>query len=156
MKPGDARQPREVFDASRRVRASAVRAETFREERMSRHRGDWDEDFYAGGPRARRREDEGRGAGWRYEHDERDAARGGRGWGLRGDYDTYVGGRGDYYRDDSETNKNTSACAGAKAILLHPATKARRRTKARAGRRAKTTGAGGAGRRVCTCAAATL
>jgi len=72
---------------------------------MSRHRGDWDEDFYAGGPRARRREDEGRGAGWRYEHDERDAARGGRGWGLRGDYDTYVGGRGDYYRDEYYTGR---------------------------------------------------
>jgi CBS domain-containing protein len=78
---------------------------------MSRHRGDWDDDFYAGEPRARRREDEGRdarpgggrGAGWRYEHDERDAARGGRGWGLRGDYDTYVEGRGDYYRDEYYT-----------------------------------------------------
>ena len=70
---------------------------------MSRHRGDWDDDFYAGEPRPRRRGDEGRygrPAGWRYEYDERDAAREGRGWGLRGDYDTYVEGRGDYYRDD--------------------------------------------------------
>ena len=74
---------------------------------MSRHRGGWDDDFYAGEPRPRRREDEGRyarpagGRGWRYEYDERDAAREGRGpRGLRGDYDTYVEGRGDYYRDE--------------------------------------------------------
>ncbi|HLM57007.1 MAG TPA: CBS domain-containing protein [Pyrinomonadaceae bacterium] len=99
---------------------------------MSRYRGDRDdEDFYGGERGARRRPDEGRyeeggrgdygreaerGGGeeeqrgyWRgsarpgYEHDERDAARGGRGWGLRGDYDSYVEGRGDYYRDDYYT-----------------------------------------------------
>src|SRR5947209_6762217 len=76
---------------------------------MSRHRGDWGEDFYGGEPR--RRAGEGRDArpgGWRdagrrYEDDERDAARGRRGWGLRGDYDAYVEGRGDYYRDEYYT-----------------------------------------------------
>jgi CBS domain-containing protein len=77
---------------------------------MSRHRGDWDEDFYAGG--ARRREEEERyaprrgGEGgdprWRYEQDERDAARGGggafRGWGpQRDDYDPRMREREDYY-----------------------------------------------------------
>jgi CBS domain-containing protein len=75
---------------------------------MSRHRGDWDDDFYGGDPRRREddwRERGERGANWRYEHDERDAARGGRGWGLRSDYDTYVQGRGDYYRDDSYTGR---------------------------------------------------
>jgi CBS domain-containing protein len=58
---------------------------------MSRHRGDWDDDFYAGEPR--RREDEERYG----------PARGGegglRGWGLQRDgYDPRA--RGDYYRDD--------------------------------------------------------
>jgi len=74
---------------------------------MSRHRGDWDDFDARGGERPRWREDDlrderGRGP-WRYETDERDAARGGRGWGLRGDYDTYVEGRGDYYRDEYYT-----------------------------------------------------
>src|SRR5438105_8297411 len=76
------RAPREVSTPPATRRASVVRAETFREERMSRHRGDWDDDFYAGEPRPRRRGDEGRygrPAGWRYEYDERDAAREGRG-----------------------------------------------------------------------------
>ena len=69
---------------------------------MSRNRGDWDNDFYAGEPRPRR--DRGgpepgppRG---RYEYDERDVPRGGRGWGVRGDYDDRAYGRGDFYRDD--------------------------------------------------------
>jgi CBS domain-containing protein len=51
---------------------------------MSRHRGDWDDDFYEGEPRPRRR-DEGPGFGpprGRYEYDER------------------AYGRGDFYRDE--------------------------------------------------------
>jgi CBS domain-containing protein len=80
---------------------------------MSRHRGDWDDDFYAGEPRPRaRREyggerfgapDERRGPPPprpRYEYDERDIPRGGRPWGMRGDYDSYAQGRGDFYRDE--------------------------------------------------------
>ncbi|HWW76616.1 MAG TPA: CBS domain-containing protein, partial [Pyrinomonadaceae bacterium] len=68
---------------------------------MSRHRGDWDDDFYAGEPRPPRR-DEGRpGPGRpRYEYDDRDVPRGGRRTGLRGDYDDRSSGRGDFYRDD--------------------------------------------------------
>ncbi len=69
---------------------------------MSRHRGDRDEDFYAGDPRARRR-DEGPEFGpprGRYEYDERDVERGGRPFGVRGDYDDRTYGRGDHYRDD--------------------------------------------------------
>ncbi len=68
---------------------------------MSRHRGDWDDDFYAGEPRPRRRDD-GPDFGpprGRYEHDERDAPRGGRPFGVRGDYDDRAYGRGDFYRD---------------------------------------------------------
>jgi CBS domain-containing protein len=74
---------------------------------MSRHRRDWDEDD--GGPPRRARYDEApRGAfddprggpRPRYEYDERHLPRGGRPWGMRGDYDAYVYGRGDYYRDD--------------------------------------------------------
>lgn len=63
---------------------------------MSRHRGDWDEDFYGRGPRAREGEGrdarpfEGRGAGRRYDYDER-------GWSPRGGHDE---GRGEYYRDE--------------------------------------------------------
>jgi CBS domain-containing protein len=85
---------------------------------MSRHRGDWDDDFYSGEPRPRARrgyEDERpgprRGAPPpppqppRYEYDERDAPRGGRPWGLRGDYDTYAQGRGDFYRDEFYTGR---------------------------------------------------
>lgn len=68
---------------------------------MSRHRGDWDDDFYEGEPRPRR---EGPGFGGpprpRYEYDERDVPRGGRPWGMRGDYDERAYGRGDFYRDD--------------------------------------------------------
>jgi CBS domain-containing protein len=82
---------------------------------MSRHRGDWDDDFYAGEPRPRRRADYGderagppgerRGPPPpppppRYEYDEREGPRGGRPFGLRGDYDAYAQGRGDFYRDD--------------------------------------------------------
>lgn len=73
---------------------------------MSRRRGDWDDDFYAGEPRTRRR-DEGpefrppRG----YEYDERGIPRGGRHRGLHGDYDNYVAGRGDYYRDEYYTGR---------------------------------------------------
>ena len=67
---------------------------------MSRHRGDWDDDFYEGEPR---RERGGPGFGGppsgRYEYDERDVPRGGRPWGVRGDYDDRAYGRGDFYRD---------------------------------------------------------
>jgi len=67
---------------------------------MSRHRGDWDDDFYAGEPRPRRRP-EGPGFGPpRYEYDDRDVPRGGGRGGLRGDYDDRAYGRGDFYRDD--------------------------------------------------------
>jgi CBS domain-containing protein len=67
---------------------------------MSRHRGDRDDDFYAGEPRPRRRP-EGPGFGPpRYEYDDRDVPRGGRRTGLRGDYDDRAYGRGDFYRDD--------------------------------------------------------
>src|SRR5215207_5386930 len=70
---------------------------------MSRHRGDWDDDFYEGEPRPR---PEGGGSGFggpprgRYEYDERDVPRGGRPWGVRGDYDERASGRGDFYRED--------------------------------------------------------
>jgi CBS domain-containing protein len=70
---------------------------------MSEHRGDWDEDFYEGEPRPHRRPGEGRDegpGGARYEYDERDAARGRRGWGPRGDEEERAGGRGEYYRDE--------------------------------------------------------
>ncbi|MFL6255349.1 MAG: CBS domain-containing protein [Pyrinomonadaceae bacterium] len=69
---------------------------------MSRHRRDWDEEFYEGERRAHRRDD-GPGFGpprGRYEHDERDAARGGRPWGVRGEYDERAYGRADFYRDE--------------------------------------------------------
>ncbi|HEX8500160.1 MAG TPA: CBS domain-containing protein [Pyrinomonadaceae bacterium] len=69
---------------------------------MSGRRGDRDDDFYAGGARPGRR-DEGPGfrpPRGRYEHDERDAVRGGRPFGVRGDYDDRAYGRGDFYRDD--------------------------------------------------------
>jgi CBS domain-containing protein len=68
---------------------------------MSRYRGDRDEDFYGGEPPRRDRGapefDPPRG---RYEYDERDAPRGGRPLGVRGDYDDRAYGRGDFYRDD--------------------------------------------------------
>ncbi len=70
---------------------------------MSGNRGDWDDDFYAGEPRPPRRDDDGPGFGpprGRYEYDERDAPRGGRPFGVRGDYDDRAYGRGDFYRDD--------------------------------------------------------
>lgn len=78
---------------------------------MSGHRGDWDEEFYEGGPRPRRRPGEERHAGpggardegRRYDYDERDAPR--RGWGPRGDDDTHAGTRGDYYRDEYYTGR---------------------------------------------------
>jgi CBS domain-containing protein len=70
---------------------------------MSRHRGDWDDDFYEGEPRPRR-ERVGPGFGPpprdRYEYDERDVPRGGRPWDVRGDYDERAYGRGDFYRDE--------------------------------------------------------
>jgi CBS domain-containing protein len=102
---------------------------------MSRRRGGWDEDFYGGqrprrhdeapefrprddrpefrpqrdeGPEFRPIRDEGpefrppRGG---YEYDERERGRGGRRFGLRGDYDDTVFGRGDYYRDDYYTGR---------------------------------------------------
>ena len=74
---------------------------------MSRYRGDWDDNFYAGEPRPRRR-DEGPEFGpprGRYEYDERDVARGGRPFGTRGDYDDTAYGRGDHYRDDYYTGR---------------------------------------------------
>ncbi|HEX7314602.1 MAG TPA: CBS domain-containing protein [Pyrinomonadaceae bacterium] len=71
---------------------------------MSRHRGDWDDDFYEGEPRPRRERggpDFGGGPPRpRYEYDERDVPRGGRPWGVRGEYDERAYGRGDFYRDD--------------------------------------------------------
>ncbi|HEX8285463.1 MAG TPA: CBS domain-containing protein [Pyrinomonadaceae bacterium] len=69
---------------------------------MSRYRGDRDEDFYGGEPRPRRRDEApefGPPPG-RYEYDERDAPRGGRPFGVRGDYDDRAYGRGDFYRDE--------------------------------------------------------
>jgi CBS domain-containing protein len=60
---------------------------------MSRYRGDWDDDFYAREPRPRL-------APGRDEYDERDVPRGGRHWGVRGDYDDRAYGRGDFYRDE--------------------------------------------------------
>jgi CBS domain-containing protein len=89
---------------------------------MSRHRGDWDDDFYAGEPRPRRRAvygDERRDAPDdrrgppppppppRYEYDERERPRMGRPWGLRGDYDAHAQGRGDFYRDEYYTGRHT-------------------------------------------------
>ncbi|HEX8293370.1 MAG TPA: CBS domain-containing protein, partial [Pyrinomonadaceae bacterium] len=69
---------------------------------MSRHRGDWDDDFYEGEPRPRReRGGPDFGPPRRpYEYDERDVPRGGRPPGVRGDYDDRAYGRGDFYRDD--------------------------------------------------------
>ena len=66
---------------------------------MSRRRGDWDEDFYAGGPR-RREEGPQFGPPRGYEYDERERPRAGRRFGMRGDYDDSVPGRGDFYRDE--------------------------------------------------------
>jgi CBS domain-containing protein len=69
---------------------------------MSRHRGDWDDDFYEGELRPRRERvgpDFGPPRG-RYEYDERDVPRGGRPGGVRGDYDDRAYGRGDLYRDE--------------------------------------------------------
>jgi len=70
---------------------------------MSGHRGDWDDDFYEGEPRPRRERggpDFGGPPRAGYEYDERDVPRGGRLWGVRGDYDDRAYGRGDFYRDD--------------------------------------------------------
>jgi CBS domain-containing protein len=68
---------------------------------MSRHRGDWDDDFYAGEPRPREEGPEfGGQPRARYEYDEREPPRGGRRWGVRGDYDDTGHDRGDFYRDD--------------------------------------------------------
>ena len=71
---------------------------------MSRHRGDWDDDFYEGELRPRReRGGPGFGGGPPrpgYGYDERDVPRGGRPWGARGDYDDRAYGRGDFYRDE--------------------------------------------------------
>lgn len=67
---------------------------------MSRHRGDWDDDFYEGEPRPRRGRTEFDPPRPRYEHDERDLPRGGRPWGARGDYDDRAYGRGEFYRED--------------------------------------------------------
>jgi CBS domain-containing protein len=81
---------------------------------MSRHRGDWDDDFYEGEPRPRRREERPDDAPPRrpYEYDDRDLPRGGYGLGSRPGGDYYPGGlshreydersygRGDFYRDE--------------------------------------------------------
>jgi CBS domain-containing protein len=87
---------------------------------MSRHRGDWDDDFYAGEPRPRRGPDYGDDISGpprerrgppppppppRYDYDERERPRGGRPFGLRGDYDAYAQGRGDFYRDEYYTGR---------------------------------------------------
>ncbi len=69
---------------------------------MSRHRGDWDDDFYEGEPRPRRDRvgpEFGPPRG-RYEYEDERGPRGGRPWGARGDYDEREYGRGEYYRDD--------------------------------------------------------
>ncbi|MET0625700.1 MAG: CBS domain-containing protein [Pyrinomonadaceae bacterium] len=81
---------------------------------MSRHRGDWDDDFYAGEPRPRRRDDgpEFGPPRGRYEHDERDVPRGGRHFGVRGDYDDRAYGRGDFYRDDYYAGRGSREDAG--------------------------------------------
>jgi CBS domain-containing protein len=77
---------------------------------MSRRRGDWDADFYRGGPpRPRDEGPEFRPPRGGYEYDERDIARGGRRLGLRGDYDDMVRGRGDYYRDEYYTGRRPDA-----------------------------------------------
>jgi CBS domain-containing protein len=67
---------------------------------MSRHRGDWDDDFYEGEPRPRRGPGFGPPPRGRHEYDERDLPRGGRPWGARGEYDERAYGRGDLYRDE--------------------------------------------------------
>ena len=87
---------------------------------MSRHRGDWDDDFYSGEPRPRARRDyederfapprERRGPPPpppppRYEYDERDRPREGRPFGLRGDHDAYAQGRGDFHHDEYYTGR---------------------------------------------------
>jgi CBS domain-containing protein len=78
---------------------------------MSRNRRDWEGE---GGPPRRPREydpprggpdDYGRRPRPEYEYDERTVPRGGRPWGLRGDYDAYAYGRGDYYRDEYYTGR---------------------------------------------------
>jgi len=78
---------------------------------MSRYRGDWDDDFYTGEPRPRRRDDgpEFGPPRGRYEYDERDVARGGRPFGVRGDYDDRAYGRGDHYRDDFYAGRRDEA-----------------------------------------------
>ena len=88
---------------------------------MSRHRGDWDDDFYSGEPRPRARRDyederfgpppERRGPPPppRYEYDERERPREGRPFGIRGDYDAYAQGRGDFYRDEYYTGRTARA-----------------------------------------------
>jgi len=78
---------------------------------MPRHRRDWEDDY--GAPPRRPRVYDERGPGDyerggpppRYEFDERAAPRGGRPWGLRGDYDAYAYGRGDRYRDEYYTGR---------------------------------------------------
>jgi CBS domain-containing protein len=78
---------------------------------MSRHRGDWDDDFYERGARPRRREEEpefGPPRG-RHEYDERDLPRGGRAPGARGDYDDRAYGRGDFYRNDFYVGRRLDA-----------------------------------------------
>ncbi len=75
---------------------------------MPRQRRDWDEEY---GPPPRRPRDDERGYVRReppppaYEYDERAIPRGGRPWGLRGDYDAYAYGRGDHYRDEYYTGR---------------------------------------------------
>ena len=71
---------------------------------MSRRRGDWDEDFDAGGPR-RREEGPPFGPPRGYEYDERERPRAGRRFGAGGDYDDAIQGRGEYYRDEYYTGR---------------------------------------------------
>ena len=72
---------------------------------MSRRRGEWDENFYGGVPRGRDEGPEFRPPRGGYEYDERYIPREGRRFGLRGDYDDTVFGRGDFYRDEYYTGR---------------------------------------------------
>src|SRR5689334_2398937 len=101
-----------------RVRRRRARPATVSGGLMSRYRGDWDDDFYSGEPRPRRRgvygderfgpHDDRRGPPPpppppRHEYDERERPPSGRPFGPRGDYDAQ--GRGDFYRDEYYTGR---------------------------------------------------
>jgi CBS domain-containing protein len=74
---------------------------------MSRYRGDWDDNFYEGEPRPRRRDGgpEFEPPPGRRDYDERDAPRGGRPPGARDFYDDRDYGRGEHYRGDYFTGR---------------------------------------------------